>query len=190
MKLSHYAKKLGISYQTAWKQYQKGLIQGYQLSTGTIIVTENTLQQRKEKVVIYARVSSKDREDNLERQIERLETYCLAKGYIVAKVYKEIASGINDQRKQLLAMLADVEVTRIVVEHKDRLTRFGFNYLETLLSQRGCSIEVVYLSKDKENELVDDLTAIIYSFCAKLYGLRRAKHKAESVQKALLSESD
>jgi len=82
-------------------------------------------------------------------------------------------------------MLNDATITRIVVEHKDRLTRFGFNDIELLLTQRGCIIEVVNLADDGKEDLVEDLVSIIYSFCARLYGKRRAKRKTEVITKEL-----
>jgi predicted site-specific integrase-resolvase len=136
MKLSQYAKQQGISYRTALRWFQAGTIKGYQAPTGTIIVTEGeTPTPHYEKVAIYARVSSTEHRENLERQAERLSQYCEARGYQVSQVVKEIASGVNDSRPKLLSLLKDTSITCIVVEHKDRLTRFGFHYLETLLRQ-------------------------------------------------------
>src|SRR5215471_5115902 len=88
---------------------------------------------RVSRVVVYARVSSYAYRTNLERQVQRLEDYSVSRGYQIAQVVKEIASGVNDARPKLLAVLKDPSVTRNVVEHKDRLKRFGFLYLETLL---------------------------------------------------------
>ena len=98
---------------------------------------------------------------------------------------KEVGSGINDNRHKLLKLLADPTMTVIVVEHKDRLTRFGFRYIETLLEQQGRRVEVVNLADDGKEDLLEDLVCIIYSFCARLYGLRRAKRKTERIVKQL-----
>ncbi len=84
-------------------------------------------------------------------------------------------------RKRLQKILRDGKATKILVEHKDRLTRFGFNYLKTLLANQGCEIEVVNESKEDKKELMDDLIAIITSFCARYYGLRRSKRKIEKI---------
>ena len=91
---------------------------------------------------------------------------------------KEVGCGVNDSRPKLLT---DDEADVIVVEHKDRLTRFGYRYIEALLEQQGRRVEVVNLAEDGREELLSDLTAIIYSFCARLYGPRRAKGKTERV---------
>src|SRR5262249_32021236 len=145
MKLSQYAKQQGISYRTALRWFRAGTIKGHQAPTGTIIVTvaETTQAARPEKVAIYVRVSSPEHRDNLERQATRLADYCAARGYQVVQVVKEIASGVSDSRPKLLALLKDTSVTRIVVEHRDRLTRFGFHSLEALLQAQGRSIDVV-----------------------------------------------
>src|SRR5260370_4388691 len=183
MKLSQYAKQQGISYRTALRWFRAGTIKGYQAPTGTIIVTEGQTAPvaTQEKVAIYARVSSPEHRDNLERQASRLTDYCVARGYQVAQVVKEIASGVNDSRPKLLALLKDTSLTRIVVEHRDRLTRFGFHYLEALLHTQGRNIEVVNPAENDEEDLIADLVAIVYSFTARLYGQRRAKRKTERI---------
>ncbi len=182
MKLSTYARQQGISYSTALRWWKAGQIQGYQAPTGTIIVTEGETPTRPhEKVAIYARVSSADHRENLERQAERLSQYCEARGYPVAQIVKEIASGVNESRPKLLSLLKDTSITRIVVEHKDRLTRLGFHYLETLLETTGRRIEVVNVAENEKEDLLADLVAIVSSLTARLYGPRRAKRKTERI---------
>jgi len=185
MKLSQYAKQQGISYKTALRWFKSGAIKGYQAPSGTIIVTVDESIEKPEKVAIYARVSSAEQKANLERQAERLSQYCEARGYQVAKVVKEIASGLNDSRPKLLALLKDTSITRIVVEHKDRLTCFGANYLETLFETQGRALEVVNLAENDKEDLLADLSSVIYSFCARLYGQRRAKRKTEKIVEEL-----
>ena len=101
---------------------------------------------------------------------------------------KEIASGVNDSRPQLLALLKDRQATRIVVEHKDRLTRFGFRYLETLLEIQGRTIEVVNVAENDKEVLMADLVAMVSSFTARLYGQRRAKRKTKRIVQELQTE--
>jgi putative resolvase len=186
MKLSEYAKQQGISYRTAFRWWQAGQIPGYQAPTGTIIVQEPAAQAaRAQRVAIYARVSSHEHQANLDRQAERLLSYCAAKGYQVSKVVKEIASGVNDSRPKLLGLLEDQAMTLIVVEHKDRLTRFGFRYLETLLRGQGRALEVVNDAGNETEDLMADLTAILFSLTERLYGQRRAKRKTEAVLRTL-----
>lgn len=123
-------------------------------------------------MTVYARVSSREHQANLDRQAERLTTYCAAKGYQVVRVVKDIASGVNDARPKLLALLEDQAITLIVVEYKDRLTCFGFRYLDTLLRGHGRAVEVMNEAGNETEDLLVDLTSIIYSFCARLYGQR------------------
>ena len=185
MKLNAYARKVGVHYRTAWRWFRAGKIKGYQMDTGTIIITEEDVPERSQKVAIYTRVSAAENRPNLDTQTERLSAYCSAKGYQVHKIVKAVGSGINDNRQKLLKLLANPTMTVIVVEHKDRLTRFGFRYIETLLEQQGRRVEVVNLADDGKEDLLEDLVSIIYSFCARLYGLRRAKRKTERIVKQL-----
>jgi predicted site-specific integrase-resolvase len=191
MKLSQYAKQQGISYRTALRWFRDGTIQGYQAPSGTILVTESReLAQAVQKVAIYARVSSSEQREDLERQAERLSHYCTVRGYQVALVVKEVASGVNDSRPKLLSLLKDASITRVVVEHRDRLTRFGFQYIDALFSVQGRVIEVVNPAQNDTEELLADLTSIISSFCARRYGQRRAKRKTEKVVQALQEQED
>jgi len=159
------------------------------MDTGTILVMEDVpARHAPTNVAVYARVSSAENRSNLDSQAERLVAYSAACGYQVAKVVKEVGSGINDARPKFLALLSDQSIGTIVVEHKDRATRFGFRYLETLLKTQGRSIEVVNMAENSTEHSLADLTAIIYSFCARLYGQRRAKRKTERIVQELEAE--
>jgi putative resolvase len=185
VKLSDYARRVGVSYRTAWRWYKSGQLKGYQVETGTIIVTElppeTVVSTPVQKVAIYTRVSAAENKDNLEGQAKRLMDYCAAKGYAVTVVVKEIGSGVNDTRPKLLKLLTDSTITLIVVEHKDRLTRFGFNTIEKLLAMQGRRIEVINLAENGKEDLVQDFVSIVTSFCARLYGQRRSKRKTERI---------
>jgi predicted site-specific integrase-resolvase len=134
MKLSAYAKQLGISYQTAWRMWQRRELPAHQLPSGTVIVEmPPTLQAvGPQKVAVYARVSSAETRKNLDSQAVRVSAFCAARGWRVAKVVKECGSGVNDQRPRFLALLADASISHIVVEHEDRCSRFGVAYIQTL----------------------------------------------------------
>lgn len=191
MKLSQYAKKMGVTYQTAHKWFKNGQIDGaYQLSTGTIVVPDEQEQSKRTKTIIYARVSSNEQcQTNLITQADRLVDFCLANGWIVDDIVKEVGSGLNDTRKQLNKLLKDPMVKRIVVEHRDRLTRFGFHYLEILADIEGFEIIVANKTLDNDkDDLIADFTAIITSFCARLYSKRRQKHKQDQLEKLLLDK--
>lgn len=132
-------------------------------------------------VCIYARVSSSENKPNLESQAERLVQYSTAKGYRIYKVVKEVGSGLNDNPKQLTSILSDNKYNILIVEHKDRLARFGTNYMRILLEQTERKLEIVNEADNGHDELMQDLAAIITLFCARLYRLRRAKRKTESL---------
>jgi len=183
MKLSQFAKQQGISYRTTLRWFRDGAIKGYRAPSGTIIVTERTPVVAPQKVAIYARVSSAEHRANLERQVERYSHYCEVNGYQVAQVVKEIASGVNNSRPKLLSLLKDTGVPHIVIEHKDRLTRFGFHYLETLLETQGRTIEVVNVAENDKEDVIADLMAIVSSFTARLYGQRRANAKPHGLSR-------
>lgn len=169
MKLSKWAIKQDVHYQTAWQWFKDGRIPGaYQTSTGSIFVPDE-VPEKPERTVVYARVSNRDRKDSLNSQASRCVEFANSNGFQVAQVYKEVASDMNDSRRELWRML-DSSPTRIVVENRDRLTRFGFTYLDKLLEKQGCAICVLNPGTEDAEDLMKDLTSIIYSFCARLYG--------------------
>ena len=113
-------------------------------------------ENKNDTIVIYARVSSSENKSNLESQKNRLINYCNAKGYQVSKVITEIGSGVNDTRPKLEKLLREQNFTKIIVEHKDRLTRFGFNYIKTLLEKNNINIEVVNNVASEKEDLIQD----------------------------------
>lgn len=175
---------MGVTWKTANRWYHANQIPGaWQTETGSIFVPDDIFDDDKkpEKTIIYARVSSHDQKQDLERQAERLTNYCISNGYEVHSIEKEIASGVNDNRKKLLKILHDKDVTRIVVEHKDRLTRFGFNYIQALCDRDDIDLIVVNKASDDKTDLIEDLVSIITSFCARIYGNRKATRVKTSI---------
>jgi len=185
MKLSEYAKINSITYKTAYDMFKSGKLQGRQLPTGTIVIEDNINKVKNEYNIVYARVSSSENKSNLESQAERICNFCNAKGYIIHDIKKEIGSGLNDNRKMLQDILKDGKATRIIVEHQDRITRFGFNYLKTLLKHIDCEIIVINEVKEEKQDLIQDFISIITSFCARIYGQRRTKRNTEKLIKEL-----
>jgi predicted site-specific integrase-resolvase len=104
-------------------------------------------------------------------------------------VVTEFGSGMNDSRPKLEKLLTDLDFTMLVVEHKDRLTRFGFNYIELLFKSKGIKLEVINNVEDDKQDIIQDFTSIITSFCARIYGQRRSKRKTEKII-AELNEKD
>jgi predicted site-specific integrase-resolvase len=194
IKLSQYAKNNGITYGTALRHYKQNKIPNIKvLETGTILVGVPLVESKNKvnnNVAIYARVSSNKMKDNLERQLIRLNEYAVSNGYNVVKAVKEISSGMNDKRKKLIELLLDDSYSLIIVEHKDRLTRFGFNYIETLLLKQDKRIIVANTAQNDNENLMEDLISIIYSFSARMYGKRNLKNKTQKVIAALKKEEE
>ena len=189
MKLSEYARKNNITYRTAQRHWSLGLIPGKQLATGTIVVFDDDkkgiVKTKTLQVATYARVSSSQNKDNLDKQQDRLIDYANAKGYKTLYNIKEIGSGLNDSRPKLLELLSNKDIDIIIVEHKDRLTRFGFKYIETLMELQDRKIEVINNLDDDKDDLIQDFISIITSFCARIYGQRRSKRSTEKLIKEL-----
>ena len=123
----------------------------------------------------------------MDRQATRIQQFANAKGWRVVRIEKEIGSGVNDQRPKLLALLKDAhKYEYIIIEHKDRLTRFGFNLIINNIN----NIYVINEVDDEEHGLMEDLVAIITSFCARMYGQRRSKRKTEKLITELNKDDD
>jgi putative resolvase len=181
--------RLGISYSTLSRWVREGRIRAVRTAGGVFRIPESEVRRIAEglpmskvvRAIIYTRVSSSDQKSDLERQVEYLTQYCSSKGYRVVDVLRDVASGLKTDRKGLLKLFNYV-INRqdvVVVTYGDRLTRFGFEYLEHFFKQYGARIEVVFGEEPKDvyQELVEDLVEIVTSFAGKLYGLRSHKKK-------------
>lgn len=131
--------------------------------------------------VIYCRVSSNSQKPNLQSQIEFLKQYANAKGYIVDEIITDIGSGLNYNRKKwnyLLHKIEEKRISRVLISHKDRFIRFGYEWFEKYVSSRGCEIEVVNNEvTSPQEEMIQDLVSIINCFSCRIYGLRKYKTK-------------
>jgi len=188
IKLSEWAKLHDYTYRGAFGLFKRGKLRNSkQLESGAIVVEiedENYIEQtRQEYNVVYARVSSSENKSNLDSQSERVSQFCNAKGWVVHCVVKECASGLNDARPKLGKILKERKATRLIVEHKDRLTRFGFNFIKTLYPE--CEIIIINEVIDDKQDLMQDFVSLVTSFCARLYGNRRSKRKTEKLIKEL-----
>ena len=181
-KISQYAKKYGVTIRTVWNWIYTGKVNYERIDDfGHVRIVEDEDKNIKDSVAIYARVSSSENKSNLERQVKRLEDYCCARGYKVVKIVSEVGSGLNDTRPKLEKLLIDESIKMIVVEHSDRMARFGLNYIKKLLELQGRRIEIVNEQNNDRDDLMQDFVSIITSFCARLYGLRRNKRRAEKI---------
>lgn len=187
MKLSKYAEKIGVKRATATKWFHKGLIKGaYQLPTGTIIVPDEIFNEKEDEIgetVIYARVSSPERrKTDLEYQAKRMSDFCISNGWKINRIVKEVGSGLNDSRPKLMELFEGKRnIQRIVVEHKDRLTRFGFNYLSALAKAKGIKIIVADKTENQKDDLMLDFVSVVTSFCTRMYGQRKGKKKKDKM---------
>lgn len=136
------------------------------------------------KIAIYARVSTPKQKKDLENQIQYLKQFVVSNGNVIDNklVFSDIASGMNENRKGLNALISDVIngiVNKVVISNRDRLTRFGYGYIKSLFDRYNCEIIEVNMTEDKtfEQELTDDLIAIIHHFSMKFYGKRKNKLK-------------
>ncbi|RLF79568.1 IS607 family transposase [Thermococci archaeon] len=183
------AEILGVSFITIKRWIYSGKIKAIKLPTGKWRIPESEVKRilgekppEEVRAVIYARVSSSDQRKDLKRQVEYLTSYCTAKGYKLVNTITDIASGLNTRRKglqKLFKLVSNRKVDVVLVTYKDRLTRFGYEYLEYFFSQFNVRIEAVHgeEKRDAQQELVEDLIAIITSFAGKLYGMRSHKKK-------------
>ena len=196
------AKMIGVSQKTIQNYCNRGDIQFTQINSTNRLISKSEvirflqskyllIMDNDKKDVIYVRVSThkqKNRGD-LDRQINTIEKYVIYNNPKDLTVIKDVGSGLNDNRKgilQLINMIQNDEVSRIFITYKDRLTRFGFNFIKALCDFHNT--EIVEVSSEVDNkteseELAEDIIAIIHSFSDKLYSMRR--QLKESVCKEL-----
>lgn len=188
MKLSAWARANGLSYQTAWRMWRSGKlpVPAEQLPTGTVLV-HPPKAPTVESVAIYARVASADQKVELERQLGRLAEYASREGLTVVRSVSEIGSGLNGHRAKIIGLLSDPAVGTIVVEHRDRLARFGCEYIEAALAACGRKLVVVD-EAEMQDDLIQDMVDVLTSFCARLYGRRGAKNRAAKALAAAQAE--
>ncbi|MGH9127657.1 MAG: IS607 family transposase [Acidimicrobiales bacterium] len=183
MKLSEWAKQNGVSRQSATRWFHAGVlpVPAHQLPTGTILVDED--RPAPAGVAVYARVSSSDQRADLDRQVARLTTEATGRQLAPTKVVAEVGSGLNGHRSRPLSLLRDPAMGTIVVEHRDRLARFGVEYLEAAHCSAGAAERVVVI-EDAEvtDDLVRDMVEVLTSLCAHCSAgvAESAKRRAEA----------
>ena len=197
IKASEYANRMSLHIRTVYRYYHNGKIMGFQdKDTGTIFIKNPFKKQNDKtihnKVILYSRVSSSENKNNLDNQLERLRLYAVAKGYQIIKEVKEIGSGLNDNRTKLNEIFEkDLNKFEILlVEHKDRLTRFGFNYIELFLKSHNKKIEIINAVNTNKEDLIQDFISIIISFCTRIYGQRCSRRKTEKLIKELKNDNE
>ena len=179
MNLKEWAKREGVHPVTAYRWFREGKLPVPARRVGGLILVEQVADATPaERVVVYARVSSADQRADLDRQVARVTTWATGQNLSVARVVTEIGSALNGRRKKFLALLRDPAVATIVVEHRDRFGRFGAEYVEAALAAQGRRLLVVDPA-EVDDDLVRDVTEILTSLCARLYGRRAAANRAQ-----------
>ena len=187
-KITEASEYIGVSINTIKTLSNNGNINSFKTSGGHRRFRQDDLdaymgveKEKQEKLtVIYARCSTAKQKENLERQKDRLGKYAEAKGYKYMMI-DEIASGINEKRKgihKLIKLCFEGKVERILIEYKDRLARFGYEYLDAIFKNLGVIVEIVELKEQKyEEELAEDIMKILTCYSARFYGRRDGRKK-------------
>lgn len=183
VKLKKWVREQGVSYRAALNWFHAGTLPApaRQLDTGTILVEPPATESG--RTVAYCRVSSADERDDLDRQAGRVAQECARQGFTLDSTVTEVGSGVSGNRPKLRKLLSDPTATTIVVEHRDRLARFGGQHLEAALAAQSRRI-VVFDESEGEDDLVRDVTEVLASMCARRYGRRSAAKRAKVALKA------
>ena len=188
-----FREKYNISPQYLYALKKNGKVKTKPFLGSQVLILDPESFDSDKSVCIYARVSTPKQKTDLENQIKFLRQYLVSKGLNPEHVYSDIASGMNEDRKGLNEMMSDIisgKISKVVISHKDRLTRFGFGYLKTIFSRYNTEIEIVNLEDEKsfQDELSEDLIAIIHHFSMKFYGKR--KNKCSELERNAISLSE
>jgi putative resolvase len=178
VKLAEWARTNGVHPQTAYRWFREDRmpVPARRLESGTIWVDAAPADDTG-RTVVYARVSSYDQRADLDRQVARLSEWVTTHGHAVGEVVCEVGSGLSGKRPKLRRILSDPSARVVVVEHRDRLARFGVGHLEAALSAHGRRI-VVADPGEATDDLVRDMIEVLTCMCARLYGRRGARNRA------------
>jgi putative resolvase len=177
--LADWAESVGVNRHTAYRWFREGTLPVPAERVGRLILVRTTPVGGGVEVgvVIYARVSSHDQRGDLDRQVARLTAWATEQDLTVGQVVTEVGSGLNGKRPKLRRILSDPDAKVVVVEHRDRLARFGVEHLEAALAAQGRRI-VVADPGETTDDLVRDMIEVLTSMCARLYGRRGARNRA------------
>ncbi|MHB1721258.1 MAG: IS607 family transposase [Acidimicrobiales bacterium] len=180
MNLAEWAEAQGIHPQTAYRWFRQGRLPvPAQRVGGLIMVGDLSGEDRVPtgRTAVYARVSSADQKADLDAQVARVTAWATSNGYSVDQVVTEVGSALNGKRRKFLKLLSDPTVATIIVEHRDRFARFGAEYVAGVLDA-GNRRMVIVDEGEVDDDLVRDMTELMTSLCARLYGRRSAAHRA------------
>lgn len=173
-----YCLKYQISNTTLKRWVDIGKIKCNKISSRKFLYLDQNIEENKKLNVVYGRVSNTSQKEDLDRQIDLVKNYMIYNGYIVDEVFKDIASGMNEERiefNKLINLVIENKISNIFISTKDRLSRFGFEYLKNIFGKYNCNIIILDNSDTKtyEDELTEDLLTIIHHFSMKYYSKRR-----------------
>lgn len=191
MLVKEWAEREHLHPQTVWKWCRTGKMpvpvertpSGMWLVHDPKYETPVPSDTRQSRTVCYARVSSAGQKADLQRQADRLKAFALSMGVEAPEIVTETGSGMDDKRRKLKRLLADPTVGMIIVEHRDRLARMNAGLVESALKAQGRRIIVVD-DTESDDDLVRDMTEVLTSFCARLYGRRAVKNKVQAALRA------
>ena len=185
LRVNQFAARIGKSPSTVRRWDRDGTLPAKRTASGERYYDESDIKKAlgiqisDKKIVVYCRVSSANQKDDLASQIKAMEQFCLGAGIAVDEWIDEIGSGMNFKRKKFLDLMTRIgtgEIKKLIIAHKDRLSRFGFDYFEHYATSSGCEIVVAnQQSLSPEQEMIEDLLTIVHSFSSRLYGLRKYK---------------
>jgi putative resolvase len=185
--ISGFARRIGRSASTVRRWERDGLIKSKRLPSGHRYFNEDDVRgilgraDEKRMTVVYCRVSSHGQKDDLQSQVAAMEQYCLGAGIAVDEWVQKVGGGMNFKRKQFLGLMDRIaagDISRLIVAHKDRLVRFGFDLLDHIAKRSACVIEVVNQeSLSPQEEMTEDLLSIVHTFSCRLCGMRKYKRK-------------
>jgi len=179
--LTEWARLQGLHPQTAYRWFREGKlpVPAVRVNSRSVLVAPDAaLASARGGLGLYARVSSHDQRGDLDRQVARLSAWAVKAGMPVTRVEAEVGSGMNGARVKIRRLLADPSVQAVVVEHRDRLGRMNTELVEAALGAHGRRL-VVLDPGEVDDDLVRDMTEVLTSFCARLYGRRSARNRAE-----------
>lgn len=196
------AKFLGVDISTLRRWEDSGKIKpertpgGHRRYDKDMLISLSNKKKNIKLTIAYARVSSADQKEDLQRQIDNISMYCTARGYQF-RVISDLGSGLNYTKKglvELLELICSNEIERIVINYKDRLIRYGYEIIEEVCKHHNVTIEIINNTIDKtyEEELVEDVLSIITVFSSRLYGSRSHKIKkiTDEVKKIMNDKDD
>lgn len=189
MNLKEWAEREGVSYTTARRWFASGKLSAAARKVGGLVLAgDGSIPPPEGVTAVYALVSAVDQEADLDRQVARVTAWAASEGLTVGRVVTEVGSALDGKRRKFLALLRDERVTVIVVEHRGRFAGFGAEYVQAALAAQGRRLLVADPS-EVDDDLVLDVTEILTSLCARLYGRRAAANRTARAIEAVTGGS-